>query len=903
MAKVTKLIGQVLDSKYQLDKRLGQGGMGAVYLATHLGTKRPVALKVIAPQFMANEEVGERFRREAEAAGRLRHPNVVNVTDFGVAILGKDKLAYLVMEYLDGCSLGDMIKEKRQMPLSLVVDIVEQICLAIGNAHQQGVIHRDLKPDNIWLQPDQRGGYNVKVLDFGLAKLRDTSAPDINDAPTHVSLPDLATRAVSSRKTDTIRAVASTQRQHLDNTSVEAQTHIQTNTSTELEAATQIQTASMADEEKTAIYDPQQLTNLEDATHLEAVNHANLKDAARTNLEDATQIHPATVSPDVDNDGATRIQTIASAGKQDDGSAYQQTTPSGSSAFTSSSTELTRVGSVLGTPLYMSPEQCCGGALDARSDIYSLGVIVYLMLAGKTPFEGGMSELITKHMEEEPPPLGLIRSDIPKSVSALVMIALAKNPEDRPATAEAFAVALRATADGETQILRQSKSYYYTSQRTFFSLSLFVYFPFAIISLLLSIILGRAQAFKSPGIVLGFYGFIFLMVLFATKACTAACTFALKELRMTPTASVKLKPIMSLYLKRLPSLLATTARSNLTILLGLLKLIIPGVRAYMDHALFPSVVMIEGKSGADALARSKSLVAPLKPIAAALQARDFGISLGAIIFFPFVTVVMTVIFGGSSLDSFAVLTTASMRNFIVGYCWFLLTIMHTAYTALPAAMLYFKARQANGEAMEETGLRDWQQEEVKRRPEGMNKATLAWFVLPLIMLTFLVTLPIVSGGESLIEVVRKGRQSTVKKMLASGADANAKRMGATTALMYAAKDGQLEIIKALLDAGANLNAKDGDGDTALMYAAMDNRVDALKALIAAGAGVNAKNNKDQTALMLAAMRGRNESVKALVEAGADVNAKDSDGKSALSHAEEESFSSTAQILKDAGANP
>ncbi|HKP88192.1 MAG TPA: protein kinase, partial [Blastocatellia bacterium] len=94
MAKVSKLIGQVIDSKYQLDKRLGQGGMGAVYLATHLGTKRLVALKVIAPQFMANEEVGERFRREAEAAGRLRHPNVVNVTDFGVAILGKDKLAY-----------------------------------------------------------------------------------------------------------------------------------------------------------------------------------------------------------------------------------------------------------------------------------------------------------------------------------------------------------------------------------------------------------------------------------------------------------------------------------------------------------------------------------------------------------------------------------------------------------------------------------------------------------------------------------------------------------------------------------------------------------------------------------------------------------------------------------------
>src|SRR2546423_1946340 len=104
MAKLSKLIGQVLDGKYQLDKRVGQGGMGAVYLATHIGTKRPVALKVIAPQFMSNTEFVERFKREAEAAGRLRHPNVVNVTDFGFTLVGEAWLAYLVMEYLDGCT-------------------------------------------------------------------------------------------------------------------------------------------------------------------------------------------------------------------------------------------------------------------------------------------------------------------------------------------------------------------------------------------------------------------------------------------------------------------------------------------------------------------------------------------------------------------------------------------------------------------------------------------------------------------------------------------------------------------------------------------------------------------------------------------------------------------------------
>src|ERR1044072_7937191 len=148
MAGLENLIGQTLDCKYQLDKRLGQGGMGAVFLATHLGTKRPVALKVIAPQFMANEEFVERFRREAEAAGRLRHPTVVNVPDFWFAQVDNQPLAYLVMEYLDGCSLGDMMKAQGALPLALVVDIVEQICLAVGNAHELGVSHADLKPAN-----------------------------------------------------------------------------------------------------------------------------------------------------------------------------------------------------------------------------------------------------------------------------------------------------------------------------------------------------------------------------------------------------------------------------------------------------------------------------------------------------------------------------------------------------------------------------------------------------------------------------------------------------------------------------------------------------------------------------------------------------------------------------------
>src|SRR5689334_4912882 len=220
MTRPSKLTGEVLDGKYQLDKQLGQGGMGAVYLATHLGTKRPVALKVIAPQFMANAEFVERFRREAEAAGRLRHPNVVNVTDFGFAQVGRDTVAYLVMEYLDGGSLGDMLKERRQLPLPLVTDILEQICLAVGNAHRLGVIHRDLKPDNIWLQPDGRGGYIAKVLDFGLAKLRDAGELHLGDGPRGA---DAATR-VSGQGAETVKAGAKTSAGQAERTNLQGDT-------------------------------------------------------------------------------------------------------------------------------------------------------------------------------------------------------------------------------------------------------------------------------------------------------------------------------------------------------------------------------------------------------------------------------------------------------------------------------------------------------------------------------------------------------------------------------------------------------------------------------------------------------------------------------------------------------
>src|SRR6185503_20481982 len=141
--------------------------------ATHVGTERPVAVKIISPQYMQRGEFVERFRREARAAGRLRHPNVVDVTDFGFSDTQHGQVAYLVMEYLDGCTLGEILDEEKALPVAWSLDILEQVCSAVQEAHEQGIIHRDLKPDNIWLEPNQRGGYTVKVLDFGIAKLED----------------------------------------------------------------------------------------------------------------------------------------------------------------------------------------------------------------------------------------------------------------------------------------------------------------------------------------------------------------------------------------------------------------------------------------------------------------------------------------------------------------------------------------------------------------------------------------------------------------------------------------------------------------------------------------------------------------------------------------------------------
>jgi serine/threonine protein kinase len=163
---------RLVDGKYRIDALIGQGGMGAVYRATHLELDRVIALKVVLPDYVSSGETLERFRREARAAARLNHPNVITIYDFGV--LGNGR-AYLAMELLTGRSLRDEIEKSGMLSAKRTLEILRNICEAVQAAHNAGVIHRDLKPDNIVLETNELKQELVKVVDFGIAKLKETS--------------------------------------------------------------------------------------------------------------------------------------------------------------------------------------------------------------------------------------------------------------------------------------------------------------------------------------------------------------------------------------------------------------------------------------------------------------------------------------------------------------------------------------------------------------------------------------------------------------------------------------------------------------------------------------------------------------------------------------------------------
>src|SRR5215468_12772190 len=170
-ATTTSIAGEpILDGRYQLEKRLGQGGMGVVYKARHIFLKTQHAIKIILPDLVGNDpNLVTRFRQEALAAAAIRHQNIIAVTDFGVV---RGTMPFLVMEFIKGKSLQDLMGEEDRMSPPRAFELISAVAAGVAAAHRQNIVHRDLKPLNIMIQDGVPIAEAVKILDFGLAKIK-----------------------------------------------------------------------------------------------------------------------------------------------------------------------------------------------------------------------------------------------------------------------------------------------------------------------------------------------------------------------------------------------------------------------------------------------------------------------------------------------------------------------------------------------------------------------------------------------------------------------------------------------------------------------------------------------------------------------------------------------------------
>ena len=274
------LIGREIAGRYRVQRKLGEGGMGAVYQAEQISLKRQCAVKLLRPEVAGSQLLLRRFNAEAELVAKLSHPNTVNIYDFGQ---DRDGTLFIAMEYIDGKSLRDVIHQEAPLPLRRALSIASQVAASLVDAHAHSIVHRDLKPDNVMLQDRGRQKDVVRVLDFGIAKLRDEN----------------------------------------------------------------------------------------------------------------------------------RQSQMA----------------------------MTQAGDMLGTPQYMSPEQIRGENIDGRTDIYSLGGLLYEMVTGRLPFEAPtVMALLSKHLLETIVPPSQRRPDLnlPPEIDSLILRAMAKDAAARPPTMEQF---------------------------------------------------------------------------------------------------------------------------------------------------------------------------------------------------------------------------------------------------------------------------------------------------------------------------------------------------------------------------------------------------------------------------------------------------------------------------------
>ena len=278
---VDPLIGITVAERYRIERRIGVGGMGTVYLGSHHKVGQKVAVKVLHERHARDEQLTLRFENEAMTYGRVHHPNLVSLHDFGRT---PDGMFFMVLEYCPGVSLSAMLRAHKRLEPTLAVDVISQIAQGLAAAHNVGIVHRDLKPENVILMESRPGRYHVKLLDFGIAKSVDDEGP-----------------------------------------------------------------------------------------------------------------------------------------------------------------RLTQAGMVFGTPEYMSPEQARGEHVDARSDIYALGAMLYELLTGRPPFNGPNKMKVMHSQASEPPMSPQVRlpdADLPDEVCAIVLKCLEKKESARFQTAEALIAAL-----------------------------------------------------------------------------------------------------------------------------------------------------------------------------------------------------------------------------------------------------------------------------------------------------------------------------------------------------------------------------------------------------------------------------------------------------------------------------
>jgi serine/threonine protein kinase len=172
-----RLVGQTLDGRYYVERKIGEGGMGVVFAARHAVIERPLAIKVLKREVMRDTATIKRFVKEAQAASRIGHPNIVDVTDFGTT---PDGMTFSVMEYIEGTTLGAALRASGPFAATRAIRITTQIARALAAAHDKGIVHRDLKPENVFLlERDNRPDF-VKIVDFGIAKVAPTSPADAN---------------------------------------------------------------------------------------------------------------------------------------------------------------------------------------------------------------------------------------------------------------------------------------------------------------------------------------------------------------------------------------------------------------------------------------------------------------------------------------------------------------------------------------------------------------------------------------------------------------------------------------------------------------------------------------------------------------------------------------------------